>query len=188
MDMGGVNRLYDEIRVDFAQASRENMRMASVTQDQISQFAQTFMATDPMTGQPSPEMGLVDPNTGQPLADQAGNPTAPPLIVPVNSFDAHQAHIQTHNTYRKSQEFEQLPQETKNLFEEHVNQHMMALGMIPGQPAPQEGQNAVTSGGMENGQVPEEMMQQIASGDPNQQAETPPEEGMQNGLQPNAAP
>lgn len=177
MDMGGVNRLYDEIRVDYAQASRENMRMAAVTQEQISQYAMTFVAKDPMTGQPSPEGGLVDPKTGEPLVDMAGNPTEPPLIVPVNSFDAHQAHIQIHNTYRKSQEYEQLSQETKDLFEQHVNQHMMALGMIPGQPAPQDGQNAVTSGGMEQGQVPEEALQQIAAGISDEQP--PPEESGQ---------
>jgi hypothetical protein len=164
MDMGGVNRLYEEVRVDYAQATRENMRMAAVTQEQISQYAQTFVPKDPMTGEPNPEMGLVDPKSGEPLMDQAGNPTEPPLIVPVNSYDAHQAHIQIHNTYRKSQEFESLPQETKDLFEQHVNQHMMALGMIPGQPAPQQGQNAVTSGGLENGQAPEQMLQQIIAG------------------------
>jgi hypothetical protein len=162
MDMGGVNRLYDEIQVDSAQASRENMRMAAVTQDQMSQYAMTFVQTDPMTGQPDPSQGLVNPHTGGPLTDQAGNPTEPPLIVPVNSFDSHQVHITIHNQYRKSQEFEQLPQEVKDLFEQHVNQHMMMLGMIPGQPAPQQGQNAVTSGGMEQGQVSEQMLQQVA--------------------------
>lgn len=164
MDVGGVQRLYDEIKVDYAQASRENMRMAAVTQDQMSQYAQTFLGPpDPMTGQPS---GLIDPNTGQPLQDQMGNPTEPPLIVPVNSYDAHQAHVQVHNNYRKSQEFEQLDPQIKALFEQHVNQHQMALGLIPGVPTPQDGQNAVTSGGMDGGQVPDEMLQQIASGMP----------------------
>lgn len=178
MEMGGVQKLYEEIQIDAAQASRENMRMAAVTQDQMSQYSMTFVgAPDPITGQPS---GLVDPNTGQPLVDQAGNPTQPPLIVPVNSFDAHQAHIQVHNNYRKSQEFEQLDPEIKQLFEEHVNQHMMALGMIPGQPAPQQGQNAVTSGGMDQGQVPDGMIQQIAgspqdsAADQGQEAPPPP--------------
>jgi hypothetical protein len=188
MDMGGVQRLYEEIQVDAAQASRENMRMAAVTQEQMSQYALTFVPKDPMTGQPNPEMGLIDPNTGQPLQDMAGNPTEPPLIVPVNSYDAHQVHIQIHNTYRKSQEFEQLPQETKNLFEQHVNQHMMALGMIPGQPAPQQGQNAVTSGGMEQGQAPEEMLQQIVAGGGSPEgmpAEMPTEGGVQSGPEAN---
>lgn len=190
MDMGGVQRLYEEVKIDFAQASRENMRMAAVTQPQMSQYADTFVSKDPMTGEPN---GLIDPHTGQPLTDQMGNPTEPPLIVPVNSYDNHQAHIEVHNNYRKSQEFEQLPQEIKNLFEEHVNQHMMALGLIPGQPAPQKGQNAVTSGGMEGGQIPEEMLQQIAGGpqmdDPSQSGDPsqmmPPQGGAPNGGQPN---
>ncbi|MFG2268103.1 hypothetical protein [Streptomyces sp. NPDC048720] len=186
MEMGGVQRLYEEIQVDAAQASRENMRMSAVTQEQMSEYSMTFVPKDPMTGQPDPSQGLIDPNTSQPLMDQAGNPTAPPLIVPVNSFDAHQVHIQIHNTYRKSQEFEQLTPEIKQLFEEHVNQHMMAMGMIPGQPAPQQGQNAVTSGGMEQGQA-DQLLQQIAGSpqdasadqsqmDPNSQGgqQTPP--------------
>jgi hypothetical protein len=176
MDVGGVNRLYEEIKIDYAQASRENMRMAAVTQEQMSQYMETFVVKDPMTGQPDPSQGLIDPNTGQPLQDQMGNPTEPPLIVPVNSYDAHQAHIQTHNNYRKSQEYESLPPETKALFEQHVNQHMMSLGMIPGMPAPQNGQNAVTSGGVDSGQVPDEMLQQIAAG-PEMSGQGAPPEG-----------
>lgn len=182
MEMGGVQRLYEDIQVDFAQASRENMRMGSVTQEQISQYAQSFVGPpDPMSGEPS---GLVDPHSGEPLVDQTGQPTEPPLIVPVNSYDAHQAHIQIHNNYRKSQEFEQLSQEAKNLFEQHVSQHQMALGLIPGVPAPQDGQNAVTSGGMESGQAPEEQLQQIAAG---QSGEVPPG-GDQSGGQQSGPP
>jgi hypothetical protein len=176
MDVGGVQRLYDELRVDSAQASRENMRMAAVNQVQMDQYMQTFQGQDPMTG----EAVLIDPATGGPLQDQMGNPTAPPLIVPVNSYDNHQAHITVHNTYRKSQEYESAAPETKALFEEHVNQHMAALGVVPGAPAPAPGQNAVTSGGMEGGQVPDEMLQAIAGGGmggPPEAGAPPPEGG-----------
>jgi hypothetical protein len=160
MDVGGVQRLYDEVKVDASQASRENMRMAAVNQQIMNQYLSTFQGVDPASGQAM----LVDPNTGQPLVDAQGMPMEPPLIVPVNSYDNHQAHIQIHNTYRKSQEFESLPAETKALFEAHVNQHMMALGVMPGAPAPMPGQNSVTSGGFEGGQVPPEMLQAIAGG------------------------
>jgi hypothetical protein len=185
MDVGGVQRLYEEIQIDSAQASRENMRMAAVTQDTLSQYLQTFIAQpepqiDPMSGIPMPPdpnqpPQLIDPNTGGPLQDQSGNPTAPPLIVPVNSFDNHQAHISVHNNYRKSQQYEQLPPEIKNLFEEHVNQHMQMLGMIPGQPAPQNGANPVSSGGMQSGQVTPEMLQQVTGqgADSNQPGQPP---------------
>lgn len=158
MDVGGVQRLYDELKVDASQASRENMRMAAINQQIMSDYLSTFQSVDPLTG----ETTMVDPNTGQPLVDAQGMPMEPPLIVPVNSFDNHEVHIQVHNTYRKSQEYENLPPEVKALFEAHVNQHMGAMGVIPGTPTPIPGQNSVTSGGFESGQVPPEMLQAIA--------------------------
>lgn len=134
MDVGGVQRLYEEIQIDSAQATRENMKMSTVTEQDMEAYLQTFMGQDPATGQPM----LVDPNTGQPMVDpMTGQPMPPPLIVPANTYDNHQIHIQVHNNYRKGQEYEQLPQRIKELFEEHVNQHMMALGMMPGAPSPE---------------------------------------------------
>jgi hypothetical protein len=185
MEVGGVQRLYEEIQIDSAQASRENMRMAAVTQDVLSQYLLTFVAppdpteSDPIIGAPIPPdpnapPQLVDPNTGGPLVDQSGQPTEPPLIVPVNSYDNHQIHITVHNNYRKSQQYEGLPPEVKSLFEEHVNQHMQMLGMIPGQPAPTMNSNPISSGGMQAGQVTPEMLQQVS-----QQSSGP-----QNGPQP----
>lgn len=176
LDVGGVQRLYDDIKVDSAQASRENMRMAAVTQKMMSEYAQTFLPAPNPMDPAAPPQGLVDPDTGQPLMDGSGMPTQPPLIVPVNSYDNHQVHIQVHNTYRKSQQFETASPEVKALFEEHVNQHMMAMGVVPGAPAPMPGQNSVTSGGMEGGQVPDEMLQMIAGGSAGQQQGMPPEE------------
>lgn len=149
MDVGGVQRLYEEVQIDSAQATRENMKMSTITEENMNEYLATFipMVPDPM-GQmvQDPSQGLIDPNTGQPLVDQMGQPTAPPLIVPVNSFDNHQIHIQIHNNYRKGQEYEQLPQQIKDLFEEHVNQHMMSLGLIPGMPSPMDGANQITPG------------------------------------------
>lgn len=142
MEVGGVNRLYEEIQIDSSQASRENMKMSTVTEENMTQHLMTFQGMDPATGQAA----MVDPNTGGPLVDEMGMPTEPPLIVPVNSFDNHQIHIQVHNNYRKGQEYEQLPQRIKDLFEAHVNQHMMAMGMIPGMPAPSEGAEPITPG------------------------------------------
>lgn len=132
MDVGGTQELYEQLQVDTAQAARENMKMANVTPNLMNQYLSTFQGTDPMTGQAT----IVDPTTGQPLMDMNGNPTAPPLIVPVNSFDNHAAHINTHNNFRKSQEYDNLPPEIKQLFEEHVNEHMAALNIPPGMPDP----------------------------------------------------
>ena len=235
MDMGGVQRLYDNVKIDNAQASRENMKMAAVTQDQLEEFYLSFLpqeaqpGMDPMQGilsqassgadimapgglsgapaiTPGPEdntlgqgdMGMlpeespvappggpessqsqppfIDPSTGGPLTDGSGMPTEPPLIVPVNSYDNHQVHIEAHNNYRKSQSFENLPAETKALFEEHVNQHMMAMGTVPGMPMPTGAM--MDAGGMQNSDAPiegeegappgaeDQMMQQLMGGAP----------------------
>lgn len=177
MDVGGVQRLYEEIQVDSAQAARENMKMSRVTEDDMNAYLQTFIPIDPMTQMPNPQLGLVDPNTGQPLVDEMGNPTAPPLIVPVNSYDNHQIHIQVHNNYRKGQEYENLPQQIKDLFEEHVNQHMMALGMIPGIPMPMQGANQVTSGAAGADETT-----QIEAQNAGGQQQLPPEASQQMGM------
>lgn len=83
---------------------------------------------DPAAMQSMP--GLSDPN-----APATPDPTMPveqppmPLIVPVNTWDNHKLHIEGHNEYRKSQAFENLPEETKALFESHVQQHIAAMGV-----------------------------------------------------------
>lgn len=155
MDIGGVQRLYDQLRIDQAQASRENMKMAAVTQDDLMNYS--LMNSLQAQQDPSQMLGLAQgmlqqQNTsgpiGQPSVPDPNNmpqdmppemaqqatmaATAPPLIVPVNTWDNHQAHIQSHNDYRKSQEFDNLSPENKQLFEDHVNQHLTAMGMQPG--------------------------------------------------------
>jgi len=170
MEVGGVQRLYEEIQIDSAQASRENMKMSAVTEEDMEAYLQTFMGVDPITQEPQ----LVDPNTGQPMVDEMGQPLPPPLIVPVNTYDNHQIHIQVHNNYRKGQEYEQLPQQVKELFEAHVNEHMMALGLIPGVPAPMEGANAITPG--EAGSDQTQQIEAEMAGGAQQQQEMPPEQ------------
>ncbi len=110
IDMGGINKIYEQIQVDQRQAQRENLRMSKVTADMMEEFNANnaqMMAQDPA----------------------AFEGMAPPIIQPVNSWDNHKLHIEYHNNFRKGQSFEMLPSETKALFEEHVRQHVEALGM-----------------------------------------------------------
>lgn len=136
LDMGGLSKIYERIQVDRRQAQRENLRMSKATPDFLAQYAQQnqqlmdqnpyhfgadpVTQTDPMTGAETPVIGP----DGQPQTQ----PKQPPLIVSVNSYDNHQAHVLYHNNYRKSQAFEMLPEETKQLFEAHVNEHIAAMG------------------------------------------------------------
>lgn len=121
MDMGGINKIYEQLQVDQRQVQRENLRMSKVTPDMMMQYNQQnaqMMQQAEMQGQPSP--------FGQ---DEMGAPLMPPLMIAVNSWDNHAAHIEYHNQYRKGQSFESLSPEVKSLFEAHVQQHIMAAGL-----------------------------------------------------------
>lgn len=91
----------------------------------------------------------------------------PPLLVPVDDFDIHEKHIEVHNTFRMSQEYEALPPMLKEQFDLHVKKHEQLLmqkqvagflDQIPPEGAPmpedgtQTGPGATMSG---NGQVPD---------------------------------
>ena len=87
---------------------------------------------------------------------------APP-IVPVDNFDMHEIHVETHNKFRMSQEYEILPEELKTQFAEHVSQHEQILQeramaqMMAGPPSGEEGGPEMGPGAMmaPNGAVPD---------------------------------
>lgn len=106
MDMGGINKIYDQLQVDQRQSQRENLRMSKVTDEDMQQYE--------MMNPPG-----MDETTGEPID--------PPLIVPVNTWDNHKLHIEYHNQFRKGQAFENLPQVAKVLFEQHVQGHLQAM-------------------------------------------------------------
>lgn len=79
--------------------------------------------------EPMPEPGMQN-QLASPA--QAGLPMPPPPpIISVNTWDNHETHIQVHNDYRKTQEFENLPPGLKEEFERHVALHRSALGLPP---------------------------------------------------------
>lgn len=112
MEIGGINKLYEQINVDKRQAQRENIRMQQIPPETVDQFMQAQELFKVNQG--------VNPTTGQPMPP-------PPPPVSVNTWDNHQVHIQTHNNFRKSQTFEALPDPLKIAFESHVTFHQQAL-------------------------------------------------------------
>lgn len=117
--------------------------------------------TPPGPGGPSP----LGPNPMNPMAQpQMLPPQLPPELMP-NSWDNHEAHIFYHNQYRKSQEFESLPDHVKQIFEQHVNMHQQAL---------QFGVQPAGGGGVIGGQ------QQLAN-DPSQQMNDQQAQDVQQG-------
>lgn len=120
MELGSLNKLYDKVKLDVRQAQRENLRLAAVTEDDLSMYneqqTQTFQENpDEMFEPQKPsEDPMAPPRT----------PMNPVPIIPVNTWDNHATHVKVHNDYRKSQSFESADNHVKALFEEHVNMHL----------------------------------------------------------------
>jgi len=52
--------------------------------------------------------------------------------VPVNSFDNHPIHVEEHNRFRKTREYEELPDEIRVLIDTHVRTHEEMIGIQMG--------------------------------------------------------
>lgn len=133
LEMGGVQKVQDVMKVAARKAQRENIKMKMLDEMTIQQSTMQFMSQAMQT---DPNIALTlqtDPNAMMQLGQQA------PPVVPVDDFDVHQAHIETHNKFRMGQEYETLPQPVKDEFAKHVAQHMQMLSMqmmAAPQPAP----------------------------------------------------
>ena len=138
MEIGGTQRLYEELKVDERQAQRENLRMQNLDINMVQQYKDQQQAqfeeqqtvsellSRGMSGQPAglEDIGI-DPNN---IDQHTGMLQMPPLnMVPVNTWDNHPIHIEVHNRFRKSQAFENLPDLIKEQFEAHVRAHADAL-------------------------------------------------------------
>ena len=162
MEIGGVNKLYEEMAVDERQAQRENLRMRSLDIQEIEEHLrmanQSLAAADAMDdnneqqsqmpqGMPPELMQMLGMGQQQPNAVQTDVQTGEPLlasesIVPVNTWDNHAVHIEIHNKFRKGQAFELLDDKIKAQIEAHVQMHaqtlnqtaMQAQALPPGDP------------------------------------------------------
>ena len=134
LEIGGVQKLYEDVQRDKTQASRENLRMANLTEEMIRQHVE-MMTMDQD----------VNPATGEPIQI--------PPIVPVNTWDEHMIHIDVHNGFRKTQQFEALPDFVRNIFEEHVQMHVLAMaGAFSSDAATDEAATETESSGLPMGE------------------------------------
>jgi hypothetical protein len=169
IDIGGINKLTELVRIDMKAAQRENLRMKKLQPMDILMADMKHQ----MGMQPDAQ-GNVDPNT---FVQATGMTLERPPLVPVNEWDNHQIHIEVHNRFRKSQEFELLPEEVRTEFATHIRYHqvqmMIAQGgmMGQGQQIPQD-----SSGGGQPPMPPGQDMPPSATG-------TPP--ALEGGMPPN---
>lgn len=137
LDMGGVQKLYEMIRRDESQAQRENIKMKRANPQGLSQFqqeqSQQNQTLHDLQQQKVTQDQTTDPHTGMPLEGAEVSPPQdippPPMepYFPTNTWDNHQVHVDTHNNFRKTQEFELLQQPIKDEFEAHVQMHIAAI-------------------------------------------------------------
>lgn len=122
LDLGGINKIMDRLQIDKKQAQRENLKMAQVTPQLNDMHMQQQMDQMMQDG--------AQPNSQGFPVDENGIPIPPALIIPVNTYDQHAVHVMIHNDYRKSQSFDNAEQNVKDLFDQHVNQHLASLQMM----------------------------------------------------------
>lgn len=118
LDMGTFDKAMEEFLMDKRAATRENIKHQDLPDSVIQ-----VMLTPPPDLIPQPDGSMLD---------QMGKPWRPQSPIPVNSWDNHEVHIQYHDMYRKSQEFEVLTEAQKQAMEMHVQTHRAALlgGMV----------------------------------------------------------
>ena len=140
LNFGGLDKALEDALIDKRQAMRENLKMAEIPEKMLQ------LLLEPAPG-PNGEPPIEGPPgmDGKPTQlNGDGTPFQPQPPIPVNSWDNHEQHVQWHNHYRKSQEFEMLPELNKKAFELHVQLHQIALSAqmqgFGGNTIPQPGQ------------------------------------------------
>ena len=115
LSIPGMKELFNRMDVDKNQAQREHLKLMELDPAQVEMArmqaeqmkAQALQGVDPM----------LDPQAAQ-LAQMFDQP-----ILPVNEWDNHEAHINEHGYFMKSQTFEALPQSLKDELERHWKAH-----------------------------------------------------------------
>lgn len=127
MELGGPQKVLDIVSAAEKKAQRENMRMKAFKDkpDELATANAAFVdQAVQMIEVERPEMLALPPEQLYQQIEQF----LPPVI-PVDDFDLHEVHIETHNRYRMSQEYETLPPDVKAQFEKHVAWHEQMGGM-----------------------------------------------------------
>ncbi|MBA2350106.1 MAG: hypothetical protein H0V81_17665 [Solirubrobacterales bacterium] len=171
LQMSETNKLYEELMIDVRHTQRENVFMsqgnplnksnpeyqAALQQLQqmapqmgISQNPEQMMQFQQMQEQLPPEFKqdqFRDPSTGEPVVDETGQVEM--YNVTTNSYDAHEVHVEEHQNFQKSQEYELLDDEIKQIIQDHVDEHKMEL--LKERNAVQADQQKAAEAGLEQG-------------------------------------
>lgn len=135
LEIGGPQRVIDYVSAAKRKAQRENIKMKMLTPEAIQQAAMMSQAQG-MIAPPQPNQNgqMVGDGQDPSAIVQAGMLTpgqAPQTpVVPVDDFDEHAVHVQSHTAFMMSQEYEMLPFEVKQEFVKHRNLHIQAMNQV----------------------------------------------------------
>lgn len=145
IEMGTLGKLFDRVKVDREQASRENIEMRDLDVETVKAFfAQQQQATEAF------QQNAIQQGADQATIDAAMQQQPMPGFYPIGWMDNDPVHIQIHKDYAKSQAFKTLPPEIQQVYERHTQDHEMreaeaqaqqaalAIEQTPGAPAGSE--------------------------------------------------
>lgn len=134
LELGGPQKVLDIMNAAERKAQRENMRMKALKDnpEEIEQAKAAFIeSAQPTMMEMIQQMVAsgMSPEEATQQIQQAVEQSMPPVIA-VDDFDIHEVHIEVHNRFRMSQEYEALPPEVKEEFDKHVQSHHQIGGQI----------------------------------------------------------
>lgn len=164
LEIGGAQKILDLLQVAERKAQRENIKMKMLGPDVLQQWDMQSQMAEMQQQAMADAQPVGEPIQGNPVPGIGAQPLLVPPIVPVDDFDVHEKHIEIHNAFRMSQEYEMLSPEIKHQFDIHVKQHEQLLmqkqlsnflQMIPQEGAPMDGSQGPGATMSGNGQVPD---------------------------------
>lgn len=125
LEIGGPQKILDIVNAAERKAQRENMKMKALKDNpaEIETANQGFREQALMEVAPEMLAQGMPPAQILSLVEES----LPPVVA-VDDFDIHEVHIETHNRFRMSQEYETLPDAVKQQFEKHVAWHQQMGG------------------------------------------------------------
>lgn len=133
MNLPNMRKYYDDIKVDENHATRENLKLRAIPEEELQRVAEQVQQQKSMYLIQSGFIAGMDEETGMPIPDEeaARNniqaaqalDTFDKGIMPVNDFDNHEVHIFVHEKFMKSQAYDMLPDIVQQEFVKHVQEH-----------------------------------------------------------------
>lgn len=120
MNLASFKSYYDRINVDRNAALRENQRMRELDPMEVQMVA---MQAEQMKADMLMQLGMDEAALQQsPMGGQLDAMFNAPML-PVNDWDNHEKHLETHELFMKSQGFEALDPAIKDQFAKHRQAH-----------------------------------------------------------------